>query len=651
MENKMKYLDENKSNSKIEKLTKLFNELVLEFNNICNNGFDEISSNNDLKSMCDQINILKNNIFTVLNKISQKNEIESILKKLTKNLSTKEKDFVSDAFQNLDCYDDKKSINNLFSDLTKFYNMLISKKNYFLSIINDPNKMNDENTLLLDLDSEIKILEDKIVQYKESNKHLYLNLSTDEKKSLEMQKKQIDDLNDEISSYFSKIKNSNLEIKDDLNLYIEKFNEINNLYLSLKNKFNEIINNREFFLNLKFKKNLSLNEKYEVIDSKVNQIKWEYNYKLFEIKSNFEISKQKDDSLSNPKVIQIKSKIKDIESIIYSLLNEKSEYLKQQLKFILASENKKEENIYVPSNNNEGEKLLEKKLELLENQLMQQLDKINAENTSILLNVENKINALSSNFTTESVENKISHFSNEFKETISNLSKELTDIKEKINNENQISNISNEFKEIISNLSNELTDIKEKVNDVDSKPDFDIDFLSEKIDTTLKTMDDKNLFSKSYLEDFIELFNSNLEKYLSDTINKIENSYKENSQTFRTEVINDSRKYKDDILNQVVDILKTNLKESNLLVNRLSNKIIDFKNDHKNFVRENNKIIFSVLKKNESEKRSIQDLLKKISDKNDEISDEAQINKLFFHNSKLLELDDLIKQQNDSFLN
>ncbi|MEG1365305.1 MAG: HAMP domain-containing sensor histidine kinase, partial [Cetobacterium sp.] len=50
------------------------------------------------------------------------------------------------------------------------------------------------------------------------------------------------------------------------------------------------------------------------------------------------------------------------------------------------------------------------------------------------------------------------------------------------------------------------------------------------------------------------------EKYLSDTINKIENSYKENSQTFRTEVINDSRKYKDDILNQVVDILKTNLK-------------------------------------------------------------------------------------------
>ncbi|MEG0124406.1 MAG: hypothetical protein RR665_02895 [Malacoplasma sp.] len=164
-------------------------------------------------------------------------------------------------------------------------------------------------------------------------------------------------------------------------------------------------------------------------------------------------------------------------------------------------------------------------------------------------------------------------------------------------------------------------------------------------------MDDKNLFSKSYLEDFIELFNSNLEKYLSDTINKIESSYKENSQTFRTEVINDSRKYKDDILNQVVDILKTNLKESNLLVNRLSNKIIDFKNDHKNFVRENNKIIFSVLKKNESEKRSIQDLLKKISDKNDEISDEAQINKLFFHNSKLLELDDLIKQQNDSFLN
>ncbi|MEG1821229.1 MAG: hypothetical protein RR201_03215, partial [Malacoplasma sp.] len=219
------------------------------------------------------------------------------------------------------------------------------------------------------------------------------------------------------------------------------------------------------------------------------------------------------------------------------------------------------------------------------------------------------------------------------------------------NNENQISNISNEFKEIISNLSNELTDIKEKVNDVDSKPDFDIDFLSEKIDTTLKTMDDKNLFSKSYLEDFIELFNSNLEKYLSDTINKIENSYKENSQTFRTEVINDSKKYKDDILNQIVDILKTNLKESNLLVNRLSNKIIDFKNDHKNFVRENNKIIFSVLKKNESEKRSIQDLLKKISDKNDEISDEAQINKLFFHNSKLLELDDLIKQQNDSFLN
>ncbi|MEG1820929.1 MAG: hypothetical protein RR201_01660, partial [Malacoplasma sp.] len=446
MENKMKYLDENKSNSKIEKLTKLFNELVLEFNNICNNGFDEISSNNDLKSMCDQINILKNNIFTVLNKISQKNEIESILKKLTKNLSTKEKDFVSDAFQNLDCYDDKKSINNLFNDLTKFYNMLISKKNYFLSIINDPNKMNDENTLLLDLDSEIKILEDKIVQYKESNKHLYLNLSADEKKSLEMQKKQIDDLNDEISSYFSKIKNSNLEIKDDLNLYIEKFNEINNLYLSLKNKFNEIINNREFFLNLKFKKNLSLNEKYEVIDSKVNQIKWEYNYKLFEIKSNFEISKQKDDSLSNPKVIQIKSKIKDIESIIYSLLNEKSEYLKQQLKFILASENKKEENIYVPSNNNEGEKLLEKKLELLENQLMQQLDKINAENTSILLNVENKINALSSNFTTESVENKISHFSNEFKETISNLSKELIDIKDKVNNDNQISNISNEFK-------------------------------------------------------------------------------------------------------------------------------------------------------------------------------------------------------------
>lgn len=619
MENKMKYPTDNIEKSKIDDLVQLFKELVAEFNDISKNSFDEISTNQNLVRVCDQINLLKNNIFVSLNKISKKKEVENIFKKLINNSTKKEKDFLVDTFQNFTSTNNNKN-SKFFIELNHYYDALISKKNNLLNVINSSNQSNDKN-LLLDLNSEIKILEHNTSKFQESNKHLYFNLSDNEKTILGKQTSLIADLNSKIYAYFSNLKSNNFEMKDDINLYMNKLNKINSLYLSLKSKFDEVISNKEFFLNLKFKKNLSTDEKYEIIDSKINQIKWEYNFKLFEIKSGFELSNNINSNYQkNNSIDEIKLKIKDIEDMIYSLLNEKSDYLKIQLKQFLGINKVKNENNFLLNPDNDNEKLLEKKVSLLENQLHHQLEKINNENATFLLNVESKLNNLSNVGDSEKIESKILHFSNE-------------------------------FKDLISNLSNEIIGLKEKISDNDTKPNINIDVLYKKIDDTLKTIDAKNILNNLSIDEFINLFNLNLRKSLEDTIEKIQSSYKEHSQIFYSEIARDSQKYKNDIINQIAEIINKNMEESNSLVDKLSSKIIDFKNDQKLFVRENNKIIFSILKKNENEKDAIKNLLKKISDKNEEISDEAQINKLFFHNSKLMELDELIKNQNDSFLN
>lgn len=617
----MKYLNDDAKKNKMEKLIQLFNELVKEFNNISKNSFNEISTDTNLVKVCDQINLLKKNIFITINKIYKKREIEDIFKKLTKNSTKKEKDFLADAFYNFNTSDsDNKFKNKFFIELNHYYDELVSKKMNLLNVINSFAPTNDKS-LLLDLNSEIKILEGNITKFQESNKLLYFNLSNHEKETLKNQTNSINVLNSQIYTYFSKLKSSNFEMQDDINLYMNKLNKINSLYISLKSKFDEVISDKDYFLNLKFKRNLPMNEKYEIIDSKVNQIKWEYNFKLFEIKSSFELSNTNNfNYVKNNSIDQIKLKIRDIEDMIYSLLNEKTDYLKIQLKQFLGSNKYQEDNSFVPTPNSDNEKLLEKKVNLLENQLQNQLNKINNENSTFLLNVESKLSNLSTNDNSDKIENKILHFSNE-------------------------------FKDLIVNLSNEIIDLKEKVSDNGSRPNVDIDALSKKIDDTLENIDAKNTFKNFSIDEFINLFNINLRESLEDTINKIQASYKEQSQIFYSEISRDSQKYKDDIISKVADILSKNLEKSNSLVDKLSNKIIDFKNDQKLAVRENNKIIFSILKNNENEKAAIKNLLKKISDKNDEISDEAQINKLFFHNSKLMELDELIKNQNDSFLN